>query len=565
MNAATAAGVGFALSAAFIYFLLRFFVSNATHGNRARNISSHAFWTAVIALFASGVSGLDGLWSIPDTPVPGDPGTASRIITAASPGLWLGLIYVLGQFTWPRHLQPVRSASLQVRSVAGLIPKLMAGLLVLAALLAGVAIAVAWNDPGAAQLSADMSGTLPGHRVAPYLAGGLGTVLASTLAVIVLVVKRPPLQTLSTEENDTLRRIWINRLLRTAVIVVSGFGAMALNYLAESASGRAARFGPGAVVDATHYIETDAAVSWLLGGGAVWMIAAIVAMAAWAPPRLPKVLSDTPRTADRNSAGFAKARGILLFAQVLAVALVGVAALAAGLGSPEAGTATWETTMVDGQAVETLVHLPPPSRLEGIEAMALALALAAGYYLLLQLLASHLIKRRLGDSVELDVPRRNLLPRWFTTLIGAAVAFGLASIAMFALGSPDEFSIAVAWMLGILGGTALLAVLLHRHAARRPAVAGASAAEDLQLRVVLAHRGARVLGGVSLVVSGIVYSPWWWVPARYADYMPEEAGAAPSGAQVLCLVLGVALCLLPAATAYPSPKPATPTPATSTP
>ena len=149
MGAATNVGIGLAVSAALIYVLLRFFVANPTSRDSTRAISRHALWTAAIAFLASGTSGLANLWANPD------PNHCLRVrrpamllMHAAAPGLWLGIVYVLGQFTWPRHLKPVRSASLQVRSVKTAIPKLLAAVLLLCTLLGTLLVVAAGTIPG---------------------------------------------------------------------------------------------------------------------------------------------------------------------------------------------------------------------------------------------------------------------------------------------------------------------------------------------------------------------------------------------------------------------------------
>ena len=129
--------------------VLRFFVANPAARDSTKAISSHALWTAAIAFLATGTTGLANLWAIPDSNHPGESSAAALIMHAAAPGLWLGIIYTLGQFTWPRHLKPVRSASLEVRSVKTVIPKFLAGLLLVCTVLSTVAIVFAWSDTGA--------------------------------------------------------------------------------------------------------------------------------------------------------------------------------------------------------------------------------------------------------------------------------------------------------------------------------------------------------------------------------------------------------------------------------
>ncbi|MET0977270.1 MAG: hypothetical protein ABWX63_00490, partial [Paeniglutamicibacter terrestris] len=287
INALTSVGFGLAMSAALIYVLLRFFVAAPNATNTTEAISRHAFWTALIAFFASGTSGLSNLWAIaPDagTGMMVDTQPTTMLMHAAAPGLWLTLVYILGQFTWPRHLKPVRSASLEVRSVKTLLPKFLASLLLVCTVISTVAIIFVWNDPGAphregsdsSSSSQEMSydgetddfgnpvdddgnpidldstdaegnspyissitGTRSGNEVGPYLMGGMALALLGSAGAAAVIVRRPPLDALDAGENSILRSVWINRLLRTASIVVAGFGAASASYLAEGIRARA--------------------------------------------------------------------------------------------------------------------------------------------------------------------------------------------------------------------------------------------------------------------------------------------------------------------------------------
>ncbi|PQZ96144.1 hypothetical protein CQ018_02355 [Arthrobacter sp. MYb227] len=589
---------GVALSAGFIFLLLRIFSSNSHQNNRARNISSHAFWTAVIAFFASGVNGLSNLWALPSFTTYGESNWENRVMHAAAPGLWLGIIYLIGQFTWPRHLQPVRSASLEVRSAKALIPTYLAGLLLIVTLLSSVAIGFAWNDAGAAHRTgidqsssyisdyetddfgnpvdeqgnpidpsrfdedgyliveadqeyvSNIDGARPGDQVGPYLAGGLALMMLSVVAVTATVAHRPPLQTLSTEENDILRRIWINRLLRTAIIVSAGFGSMALQYMGQAASDRATWAVAQDPDTSYQFSDSGLSVNWLLGSGSLWMVVIVLAMAFWAPPRLPHELSDTPRTDAPNSASYSKARDFLLLIQgTLLVAIVIAGVMPSWSTTSSETSQVWQVTEVDGETVEELVHSSGPQFLDELPGATFTLAVMVGAYLLLHLLGNYVIRRRLGDSTPVDVPFKNLLPRWFLIVVALAVGTGLVFTASYLLSAPSENKQAADWALALLAVTALLAWLLYRAAARREALKGASAYEDFQIRVIIAHRGARIFAGTSLFVAAMMSSSNLWTPNRYADYMDTYNSMGPSGVQVALITVGLTLCFLPASTA----------------
>lgn len=591
MGAATNVGIGLAVSAALLYVLLRFFVANPTSRDSTRAISSHALWTAAIAFLASGTSGLANLWANPDPNHSSESGVPVLLMHAAAPGLWLGIVYVLGQFTWPRHLKPVRSASLQVRSVKTAIPKLLAAVLLLCTLLGTLLVVAVWNDPGAPgragshdstgselpvydggtdsygnpvdedgnmvdldrpeefttraaadeaaekPYAAEITGTRPGRVVGPYLLGGLVLTLATVAAASTLVVHRPPLDALDEHENTVLRSIWINRMLRTAIIVVGGFGAMSLNYLADSVRAR----GQWDVSPGDHSWMSPAAQEWsntLSAIGGAGMIALVIFVLACPPPRL----ADMSPAADYRapgapSASYSTARDFLLLAQGLSVIAVLILGPIPAWGAPSGAT-----------------------RLEELAASALALLLVITGYFLLQALAGYIVTRRLGGGPG---PRRchtYLLPHWFTVVVAVAATTALASIATFLLKGPTELAAAAWWMLGLLVLAGAGAWRLHRMAARRPALRGAGAGEDRRLRVLLAQRGARVFGGVAFVIAGVLATPSYWVPTSTGFGEGLYADLDPSGFQITCLVLGLALSVLPAATAYRAPQPASHSP-----
>ncbi len=586
MAALTAIGSGLAISAALLYVLLRFLVAEPNASNATAAISRHAFWTALIAFLASGTSGLSNLWANPGENLLRETGSAGTsvptlIMHAAAPGLWLGIVYVLGQFTWPRHLKPVRAASLEVRRLKTLVPRFLAGFLLLCTIISTVLIIVAWNDPGApdrvgnqdstgielpiyagdtdaygnpidtdgnlldldhpeeylTEAEADaaanepatwpINGTRPGTLVGPYLLGGLGLVLLSSLGAATAVVRRPPLDSLDAGDNAVLRSIWINRLLRTTIFAVTGFGMAALGYITEGMRARADWAMP--LGDAGYHFDSTAQdqANALNGIATLWMLLVLVLIVAFGPPKLAASAQFTGRRPGAPSASYSQGRDFLLLAQGASIVAVAM------LGSIPAWTAESGTTSLDELA-----------------SIALTMLLAIAGYFLLQALVAWIVSRRLGSGVLLNRPRTDLLPTWFVIVLCLAATTGVASIATFLLTGPPALAAAAWWLLGILLLAAALARGLYRMAARRPVLRGASGAEDRQLRVLVAQRGARTFGGVSFIIAGILGTPGYWVTTDFGQVADSFQDPAPSGFQVTCLVLGAVLCLLPASTAY---------------
>ncbi|KAA0977835.1 hypothetical protein FQ154_06130 [Paeniglutamicibacter gangotriensis] len=597
IGAFTAIGSGLAISAALIYLLLRFLVAEPRASQATAAISRHAFWTALIALFASGTSGLTNLWVNPGENLLLETGNASAsvptlIMHAAAPGLWLGIVYILGQFTWPRHLKPVRSASLQVRSIKTAIPKFLAGFLLLSTILSTALVIVAWTDAGAPDragndpsasmglpiydggtdgygnpvdedgyvldlddpgqyitraeadaaenepLITPISGTRPGEEVGPYLLGGLGLVLLGSLAAATTVIRRPPLDSLDAQDNAVLREIWINRLLRTTIWVVTGFGMASLNYISE---GIRARADWGLPVGDSGSVPSSIGLDYanaFQGGATLWMLLVLVLIVAFGPPKLAASASFTGLRPGAPSAAFSKARDFLLLAQGASIIAVMMLAMVPAWTS-------YSSSDVQLHRDELASH-------------ALTLLLVIGGYFLLQALAAWIVSHRLGGSIAPEQPRTGLLPTWFVVVLCLAAATGVASIATALIKGPPALTSGASWLLGILLLTAALARALYRLAARRPMLRGADAREDHELRVLVAQRGARTFGGASLFTAGLLANPSFWAPTDF-DYVSDPyLGFESSGLQLICLVLGVVLFLLPAATAYRTPRPQSP-------
>ncbi|MGL3806788.1 hypothetical protein ACSYDW_11890 [Paeniglutamicibacter sp. R2-26] len=600
MSQLTAIGVGLAVSAALLYLVLRFFVANPSARDSSKAVSSHAMWTAVIAFLASGTTGLANLWTNPDPNYPGETSSPVLVMHAAAPGLWLGVIYALGQFTWPRHLKPVRSASLEARSIRTVIPRFLASLLLVCTLLSTVAIAFAWSDPGAPnRVGTESSGTYeqtyidgvpvdqdghpvdeygnlldeeaaeeaanqpfvpsitgarPGTFVGPYLLGGLALVLASVAVVTALVVRRPPLDALDDEANTVLRIIWINRLLRTASVVIGGFGAMSLNYLAASIRARADWAvpvgGPGFDIDMAAQDQANA-LSMI---GFSSMLILVIVVLACRPPALNHV-SPGSHPAGIPSASYTTARDFLLLAQCASVFALAFLGMIPSWVASSPDTPTWEMVNVDGQEVHNLVSATGPTRLAELAAFAATMLFVLLGYVLIQALAARLVANRLGSGIPLDVPRPELLPTWFITILVVAGVTALASITVFLTKGPPALAVAGWRMLGLLLVAGLTSVGLYRMAATRASLREAGIREDHEVRILVAHRGARMFGGIAFLIAAILGSPRYWEPASmtYGEGMNPELD--PTGFQITFLILGAALCMLPAATAYRSPKP----------
>lgn len=131
-------------------------------------------------------------------------------------------------------------------------------------------------------------GKVDGWIVSVALTLPLLLLAAGTLLVMRLIASRRSLESLSAEQNKTLRTIGMNRLLRVSATVATGFSAIAGNYLSQPRPGS----------------DTMSQTNWL---GLVNM-AVLVTMFFWRPPNLEPAISPpgaAPSVAARpGTAGF---------------------------------------------------------------------------------------------------------------------------------------------------------------------------------------------------------------------------------------------------------------------
>lgn len=245
MNPLSAQFSTFAVTAFLVYLVLRA-VGSRREGNQLAMARRHALWCAVIAFFASSSSD----WFDTFYQIPNDPDTVygfwTALGTAATPAAWLAFAYIAGQFTWPRHLKPQRSASLTARSLTGLIPRPLLALLVLASVAAGAAMWAVRDVTGLAPQPEriidredywaqypQQYGFRAAPEVLPVVAASLGFIVLTVILVTILVLYRKPLPGISDHDNRLLRKTWLNRLYRTAIYLVVVTAGSLLHYKAR--------------------------------------------------------------------------------------------------------------------------------------------------------------------------------------------------------------------------------------------------------------------------------------------------------------------------------------------
>ena len=255
-------GLGLAAAVALVYVVLRYSAWTPAGGTPAASARMHGMVTALIALFATGTAGLERLARPEHSGGMNDGhlrevGTyvheypllplswPDALIAVASPGVWLFLIYLVAQYSWPRPTAQVRTVRLADRSTVSYLPRTLTLTTAAVMLAAVIATALAWTvseSPARTHeevLSSDdithqmsmiyVAGLRGGHEFAPWLLLGLVLLALATAAAIRVITRRPTLSGLTTEEDDATRHIAVNRALRTAAVASWGFFNTAIN------------------------------------------------------------------------------------------------------------------------------------------------------------------------------------------------------------------------------------------------------------------------------------------------------------------------------------------------
>ncbi|NYE95326.1 hypothetical protein FHU41_001547 [Psychromicrobium silvestre] len=245
----------FTLGAAiFVYLLLRYLTWRPVPSDRIGTARGHAFWTGVIAFFASGFnSGSNpgqlsyplGLRTAPDgvqTSVTSI--WLNSVVTISWPLIAFMAVYLISQFTFPKPRGTVRNAELSRRRVTDFIPRNLAIFAALVLATSGFLISGLLGLPGfdsyqhpngvqqagVYESSTSYPGRMDGTAFATVLWAGLALLVLGTGLLLWCIARRRNLEGLSTANNSTLRSISMNRLLRTTVLASCGLVNSALQY-----------------------------------------------------------------------------------------------------------------------------------------------------------------------------------------------------------------------------------------------------------------------------------------------------------------------------------------------
>lgn len=317
------------VSAAVVaYLALRMFVWSKAASKSLEHIRKHALWTGVIAWAFSGLTGANraGIYN-PDQ-LQAEPWATIPWLAILGPVVAVVAVHAIGQSTWPTPKSPRRVAVLEFRRTRDYIEPALGW--TVAGIFALTAATLAWLffAPGfisatsvilgeSGQSIQTQHGRTPGYVLATALGAGFLLLTVGTFLVMRLIASRRSLENLTLEQNNTLRTIGMNRLLRVSATVASGLAAIAGNYLSQPAP------------DST----TTSWVNWL----AIVNMVVLIAMLFWKPPFLDSPTDDagyntlfSTGRAEATSAGDGPAAAKLSNAAGVTAPLAGTLGLVAG-------------------------------------------------------------------------------------------------------------------------------------------------------------------------------------------------------------------------------------------
>lgn len=498
------------LLAAGTYLLLRWVMWEPQDRTSPVTAARHAYWVGIIGWLASSLqpAAHAGILHVPHQ---GTTANSTDILPAlAWPVVGCLAVHAIGQLSYPGPQLPRRQATLRVRRIRDFLPRPLAWTVL--AIFVASAAHIAWTAtlPGFAPLPYESrpapnnqyvtyggDGRIPGAELAAYLGSALLLLAAGTLSVLALMTRRRRLESLSPDNNDLLRTIAMNRLLRTVATIASGLAAIAGNH--------AARPDPAG--------ETG---SWTNPAGMLNLVVLLV-MWWWTPPKLldglpgpRRVPRADPQPATKLSVSIGPAMGLAVLVPVMAALLI-----------PGA---------ITGQPAVFVAF-----------AAAAVLAIVAGGELLLH--------RNYGCAGEpRHWPCQPVSPALLSTVITAtAVHTGVAitvAVRQAELAMPASWG-ATAWSSIAVAAFSVLPLALVR---RRRSIPDAIPGLDAALRAISVHRTVRTLAAFFTVQAGVLLmTTGYRLQVAYpTDPGPwDDAWQAAPGIGVLLATAGAVIAVFP--------------------
>ncbi|ALV46376.1 hypothetical protein MB46_13665 [Arthrobacter alpinus] len=277
-----ALGIGGAM---VTYVVLRLFVWSKAQSRSLENIRNHALWTGLIAWACSSLTGAAsaGIYAPTQLHTASDPWSIIPWAAILIPPIAVVAVHAIGQATWPIPRSPQRMAVLEFRRAHDYIQPALGwtvlGVFVFSAAILGVTFLAPGFAPSPLPTANEghlpaitVMGRVPGYVLGTALTTALAILFAGTVLVLRLIARRRSLESLTSEQNKTLRSIGVNRLLRVAATVAAGLASIAGEFLARPT-------------------PASGTTSWNNWVGLV-NVAVLVAMLFWKPPFLDTETAD---------------------------------------------------------------------------------------------------------------------------------------------------------------------------------------------------------------------------------------------------------------------------------
>ncbi|WP_207343487.1 hypothetical protein [Arthrobacter sp. E3] len=497
-----------ALAALVLYLVLRFVVWAPKPEKILETVRKHALWTGLIAWALSSLvaAGQAGIYP---------PGQLQAVGSAWALIPWFAIfapivavlgVHAIGQASWPAPKSPQRAAVLEFRRARDFVePALGAVVLGVFIFSAGTLVWLAFTPafPALEPLSSIVgtgwagatNGRIEGYVLAAALGAALLVLTFGTLLVMRLIASRRSLETLTSEQNRTLRVIGMNRLLRVCVTIASGLASIAGNFMVQPI--------PNPDVISTSWINWIGVVNVVILG----------VMLMWKPP----FLGASDDSVDSSSAVPELALG-----DGPAAAKVGDSALSVVL----------PVILVLGLASATLLPWHDGLSLIFLEVVALLLTFAGSEFLI-----SRNYARPGRPRVQLGKPLP--WPLWAALLLaamGLALVLSLLSVPSSAGNTPNSLFLtppAYALAIPVIGTLAGALVL------QRPALNNSPCSFDTLLRRRSLFRIGRTVAGGWFAILGVL------LPVVPSDPNPLALQFNTQLLGILCMLIGALLLLFP--------------------
>lgn len=517
------------IGAVLVYAFLRFAAHTPSGRDEARWAARrHGFWTALIAFFAVGLpSGRS--YGVVDAPIgERQPGTVSMGWNADWSGeFWslllpmasLGAIYVIAQYTWPRPKGSVRSAELSVRRIIDFIPRNLTLLAILLALVTGALVVAAAGLEEVAPRERESQGEygtvygIPGRAAGDYFATGAGLALllliTGTAVAVVVMVRRRPVPGLSMIDDATVRRIGLNRLLRTVILTLATLLEAVVSY---GTAGNEDSLDPPVTFWTT-----------ISGPLPLVILAIFVAMLFWAPPQL-RVPGEGGDLAPPRSRTYQRALQISDRSRLIGYILLAL---------------VWPFMFF---APMSGIAMTPA----GLPAMASIIAAAYAGFLLVIAVGEWILRSDSPSSRAAPVSFASVIPRVFASITIVVILLVIAAGAVVVNIAPNEDTLPP--LIGAATAIVLSGVAAIVISWRRSAPSAADGTLDSLLRKVSVHRVLRLTASAMLLLLAVlVHAHSLLLSMQLGIYQAPSQGMAPE-LQVLQTILfaaSIGMAVLP--------------------